>query len=113
MRGVWASPELLAKAKSAESKRRHEAEVRDLTRPGPIGRRIVEKCPHISNKHWYIFVGFLNLEYICCVFDAAIYRPKHIYFKIVNVFGRRTYDLVWFCLFTSDFLGHDETSIIT
>ena len=29
MRGVWASPKLLAKAKSAENDRRHEAEVRD------------------------------------------------------------------------------------
>ena len=36
-----ASPKLPAQAKSAESEQRHEAEVRDLTRPGPKARRIL------------------------------------------------------------------------
>ena len=40
VREVWAPPKLLAKAKSTENERRHEAQVRDLTRPGPKARRI-------------------------------------------------------------------------
>ena len=42
VQGVWAPPQLLAKAKSAENERRHEAEVRDLTRPGLKAPRV--KC---------------------------------------------------------------------
>ena len=40
VRGVWASPKRLSKAKSAENERRHEAGIRDLTRPGPKARRV-------------------------------------------------------------------------
>ena len=36
-------PQLLAKAESAENERRHEAEFRGLTHPGPKARRINER----------------------------------------------------------------------
>ena len=38
--GVGGSPKLLAEAKSSENERRHEARLRNLTRPGPKARRI-------------------------------------------------------------------------
>ena len=61
MRGVWAPPKLLANAKSAENERRHDAEVRDLTRPGPKARRILRHLPVSFHPHFVLRTKFDEL----------------------------------------------------